>query len=195
MLLLSECDFKNLSEAISNICTSIALLIGGGWALYRYVYQGERLSKMQFELEVLFVHKVEGQWLVEIVAHLENKGYARQKIDVPSFVFRVLYTKEGEGPQNVSLDNGASQALFSHKLLSPSGGDWQWLPTDLVYIFVEPGVKRKVTSSFFVPGDANALWISSRFSYTDKKRENDSAGIVISVPHPPKHAAPHDTNS
>jgi hypothetical protein len=48
--------FKNVAESIQSIITSVALIVGGIWAAWRFVLNREGKALIEPELDIVFVH-------------------------------------------------------------------------------------------------------------------------------------------
>ncbi len=77
------------SEIIKNVVTTIAILIGGAWTIYRFGINRERHPKLQFDLLLNVLGKTEQHYIVELTATIENKGLTRLYIE--DFIFHLLY--------------------------------------------------------------------------------------------------------
>lgn len=66
--------FKNVAEGIQSIITSVALVIGGIWACWKFVLTRGATPKVDLDVDVSFVHKQGAKWIIEGVAMVKNPG-------------------------------------------------------------------------------------------------------------------------
>ncbi len=69
--------WKDLFTAIKDALLAIGVLVGGGWALWRFVLEREGKPKIQFDLDLNILGKQGNKFLVEVIAIVENKGRVR----------------------------------------------------------------------------------------------------------------------
>jgi hypothetical protein len=170
--------FKNVAEGIQSIVTSVALIAGGIWAFWRFVLTREGQPLIEPDLDIVFVHKQNGRWIIEIVAILENKGKAR--LDIKEFVFELRYAlpkDHVEGNQVLVPD------IFDLKteLNFPPHSELKdaWLKDDET-IFLEPGVRQRHSVSASLPAEATIALAAIEFWYPNK--ESEMAVKITAVP-------------
>lgn len=83
-------QFIELLKGIESILTIIGLLIGGGWAIWKFILVKETSPKLEFKVDVNFVGKHKEEWLIEILGLLENKGVVPYKISYLTFDTKYL---------------------------------------------------------------------------------------------------------
>jgi hypothetical protein len=57
--------FKNLAEAFQAIVTPLVLIGGAIWALFRFRLFREGKPLIQIDLDIVFIHKQNGRWIVD----------------------------------------------------------------------------------------------------------------------------------
>ena len=67
-------DFKNLTAAIQSIGTVGALVVGGYWTYRKFIHQRDDFAFIEFTVDIQLIGKQGKSWIVELIAHLENKG-------------------------------------------------------------------------------------------------------------------------
>jgi hypothetical protein len=55
-------SFKNLAEAIHAVVSTLAIIIGGSWANWKFVIQKEREPRAEFDLTAEFIGRQDGKW-------------------------------------------------------------------------------------------------------------------------------------
>jgi hypothetical protein len=160
-------EWKDATAGIQSVVTALAILGGGVWALARFWREREGAPRIQFDTTARFVGRKDEQWLVELLATLENRGKIRQRIE--KFTFRVTCATTTDEMVGVSV------VPFQHECASGS-----WISKDWSYTFVEPGVKQSYSVVVMVPASSGFLHIGARFDYTgtNEFHEADWTGKV-----------------
>lgn len=162
--------WTELIGGVESVVKTIALLIGGGWAFWRYVYQGEFKRRVEFNVDVNFVSVHRDVWLVELVASVENKGLVTHQIMGFSFKLRCIFPEDGV------MDTGKKanfQTDFPHKLKEGT-----WLPNQWGNTFVRPGICTRYVFVTDVPKHAVAIVLSGRFQYPEKRTFHTAVKLV-----------------
>jgi hypothetical protein len=161
--------FKNVAEGIQAIVTSAALIAGGIWALWRFVLTREGLPRIEPDLDLVFVHKQNKRWIVEIVAMLENKGKAR--LSIKEFVFELRY---GLPTDEIESGRILVEDMFDVKaeLNFPAHSEVKdaWLKNDET-IFLDPGVRQRHSLVASLPEEATIALAAIEFWYPNKESE------------------------
>ena len=172
-------DFKNLADSISSIATTSTVFIGGVWAYLRFVRNREAHPKIEFSVDVEFVQRQDGYWIVEAVALVDNKGLVRHNI--LKFNFSIRYLKAGDP---VEPDTKFLVAM-PHSVAKGT-----WLPDGWGDSFVEPGVKTRYSAIARIPVEATTVLIHGKFFYPDK--DWHTADKLLAVPKMPNSGdSPH----
>jgi len=146
--------------SVESIVKIVAVVVGGGWAFWRYVYQGEFKRRVAFNVDVNFVAEHQDVWLVELLASVENKGSVTHQIADFSFKLRCIF------PEDAVEETGKKanfQTNFPHKLKEGT-----WLPNQWGNTFVRPGICTNYVFVTAVPKRAVAVVLSGRFRYPEK---------------------------
>ena len=70
-------EIKTVSEIIQSWCSTAAVLLGGGWVLWRFVLQREAHPKIEFAIELQVLGRVHDEWLINVIAVVTNRGTVR----------------------------------------------------------------------------------------------------------------------
>lgn len=74
-------NLKDWSEVINNLFTGFAIIVAGFWTLWRFGLFRERFAKMEFNLNCKLIGEAsENNYIIELIATMENKGSVRQTI-------------------------------------------------------------------------------------------------------------------
>ena len=70
-------DFKDIAGGIKDCIEAVGMVVGGGWALWRFVIKGESHPQIQVDLDLRVVSRDHDHLVVDVVAVVENKGLVR----------------------------------------------------------------------------------------------------------------------
>ena len=149
--------FKNIATGISSGITAFAVILGGAWAYLRFIRNREAHPKVEFEVDVNFVRMQGDFWIVEAVAHIDNKGLVRHNISKFTFSIRYLTATdpvESDGRFLVCMPHSAAKG--------------SWLPHAWEDSFVEPGIQTRYSSPARIPKNATVVLIHGKFFYENK---------------------------
>ena len=168
-------DFKTLADALQAVVTALGIVIGGIWALRRYVFQKEALPRIEFRVDVRFIGMQEGFWIVELLGLLENKGSVPHRIGDLRFELRVL--EAGQAP----VEGGPEiqrQVSFAKVLKEGS-----WTPGDGPQVMaILPGVSLRYSHIAQLPASAAFALLHGRLTYQQGDIESFRSDIVVRVP-------------
>lgn len=119
--------------------------------------------RIEFTIDAIFHGNQNGSNLVEFITTLNNKSAIQQKFTAINL--RVLGIKKAEdiGLWNPIIHNkqiDTKKINFPEKILKES-----LIPPQWNYIFVEPGVKQKVTYPTPIPEEINYILATVEFDY------------------------------
>lgn len=169
-------SFKNVAEGIQSIITSLALVTGGSWALWRFVLNRESAPKIDLDIDLSFVRQQGDSWIVEGVALVKNPGTVR--LDFKRFTYELHYalssdnfgsqtTEEGVAKKGIPTDS--FRAMFKES----------WLE-DCDYTYLEPGERSRYSFLAFPPANATMLVLLCEFY--DAKEHVESIRKTYPVP-------------
>ncbi len=172
-------EFKTLVDTLQAIITTLAIIIGGIWALRRYVFQREGFPRIEFFVDANFVGVHQDEWLVEFLGMLKNEGNVPHRIKRFDFSVRALLDSD-------RLEDGEQvrgQVLFPHVIKKGS-----WIPGDKdVPMVLMPSVSFRYSYQYHVPLSASFLLIQGRLYYEGHEHLEHRADKVVKIP--PRDAA------
>ncbi len=165
--------WESLAEIVSKTATALGVLIGGGWALWKFGIHREAHAKIEFELELNVVGYQAESILVEIIAKVTNKGLVRHWLRDLRFDL-------------LSLSKDASVVMGDHKineqvLFQPIIKKRYWIPPDWLNSFIDAGVCQRYTYITAAPMDAKYLLVYAKFKYPDSESDFHTAQKVWSI--------------
>lgn len=163
-------DMKDILDAIEALATVLALAIGGYWTYSKFIRQRDNFAFIEFTVDMNFIGKQDGKWIVELIAYLENKGKVQHTFSDLLFDFEALY----EGDSVLSNELYGGQAHFPHQLAKRP-----WIPPGKY--FIEPGLRAKYSYVAQVPPEATFVMLHGRFTYENQAAWH-SAERTLAVP-------------
>lgn len=166
----------NLRESINVIkdaVTALAVLVGGGWAVAKFILRREAHPKVQFDLDLNVIGRFDSKVVIELTAIIENKGLVRHAVS--EFTFSLLHL-----PGSVTITDG-DERIEGQVEFMPLIKKRSWLGKNDVYTFVDPGVIQRYSYITHLPVDAALALLHSRFRYRDAKSDFHSAQRVFNV--------------
>jgi len=136
------------------IVTCLAFLASAWW----FIGQRENKPRIDFKAEIEWHKKIGDYWVVELVAHIENRGKVQHKFQNLDFDLYYL-AKSDKIELSKSINN---QVFFPHTLVK--GGSF--INKELYLEFwTEPGVKDKYSYVTRVPVEAEVVIFHVWFDY------------------------------
>jgi len=157
--------FSEWTTTIKGILEGIALIIGGGWVLYRFGLFRERFPSMEMENGVKYLGENQEEYLLELYCIIENKGKVRKWLVPLDFFF--AHSKIGEPfEKNAEFNN---EVWFNHTVLE--NGRTYWVAPTWHIPFVDGGSKKQFNYLISVPKDSEFLYLYTRFlDFNDRKK-------------------------
>lgn len=168
-------DLKDAAETAQAALAALAILVGGGWAARRYLFHKEALARLELRVDVEFVGKQNGQWLVELLGLLENKGAVPHEIRDIRFELRCLLKGD-------ALEEGtaAIQEQVNFKRLLKEGS---WTPgAQSSTMTILPGVLIRYCHVAKLPPDAAFVLLHGRLEYNSRRMPDLRADRLLMVP-------------
>lgn len=150
-----------------------ALVAGAWWGVVKYLKRDEHFPRVGFEVSANFVGTHDGKVLLEVLAHLENKGVVPLKIKDLNFKIRGLREDDpiSEGDNTIR-----GQIRIPHIFWEGS-----WVPEHWNFTFIYPGVKTEYNYVAALPLDISFVRIEGSFSY-DREGNSHHAAKLQKVP-------------
>lgn len=166
-------DLKDIAGFINDITTAVGIIVGGGWAFWRFVLRREQHAKIQFDLDLNIISRDHDSLVVEVIAIVENKGLVRHVLT--DFKFDLLYLENGD-----PIING-DERINQQVLFKPVFKKRYWIPPDWLGTFIDAGVVQKYTYVASVPKTASMCWIFASFKYPDSESDFHTAQKVFNL--------------
>jgi hypothetical protein len=66
-----------LLTVVSGVWVMLVAIVSAAWVGWKFIVERQGEARAELDLDLLFVGRQDGQWLVEAVAKLASKGIAR----------------------------------------------------------------------------------------------------------------------
>ncbi len=169
---MSLADYKVISEIAKNVLMGLSIIIGASWAVYRFILQKERYPNINFTTDIVIIGTQDGNWIVELIATIENKGKAQHRMNQCGFDLNAIF--ENEILERSDKWNG--QLNFPNKISQGS-----FLPGHIGYFFVDPGTSAKYSHVTTIPMNASYAILHSNFGYTNRNGAIHTAERTIKM--------------
>ena len=165
-------EWDKLSSTLQAIITSLSIVIAGIWAYRRFVIQQEKYPNLIFRADINVIGKQGDDWLVELIALIDNKGKAQHKMKNFKFGLNAIF----QDAALTTSDEWGGQVDFNHKIAKGS-----FLPATRTFFFIDPGTTAKYSYITKVTKDAAFLILHCTFDYFDNRGYSHSAEKTIKV--------------
>jgi hypothetical protein len=166
-------SFDHIFSGIQAIVTSLSIIAAGIWAYWKFIFQQEKYPNIIFSTDINFIGKQNNEWLIEVIAIIENKGKAQHKMKSFCFDINALFHSD----KLISLDKWGGQVDFPSHITKGS-----FLPSNRSFFFVDPGTTAKYSFVTKISDDVSFVILHSYFDYSDERKYIHSAEKTIKVP-------------
>jgi hypothetical protein len=128
------------------------------------------------DIDVRFIGKQDGKWIIEITVNLENKSQVRLKYE--NFEIRARYLL----PED-TVDDGGHK--IHHQLNFPRNIDERLCGEKRFFSnaeYINPKQNFKHRYITWIPGEATFLWVQTKFFFDLKVREKCDGQRIFRVP-------------
>jgi hypothetical protein len=182
---MNAAEFSDIAQGIASIATFLGIIIGGGWALRRYVFRKEAYPRIEMLVDINFIGPHNGQWVIEVLALLHNKGEVPHKIRNLLFEIRFL-SKQDEIEDG---DDSIGGQLRFGKIVK----EGSWTPADSSGpMVILPGISLRYSYVYHVPTAIAFVLLHGKMEYDRGGIEHLRADRVVKVPAPGPIDLPND---
>jgi len=151
---MSVTDFKDIAQGVSAIASTLAIMLGGAWAYWKFSVQREREPRAEFDLTAEFVGKQDDKWLIEVSARLANKGKVRHPMNNATISLR--YLRAGDTISESDDPRHFRQLAFPHSI----GRRPVWKDS-----YIDPDLEFRNSYVTWVPANATYVLLLCHFQY------------------------------
>jgi len=165
---MSTETFKDIAQGIAGVTTTLAIIVAGLWAYWKFFLEKEREPRAEFDLTAEFLGVQDGKWIIEVSAQIANRGKVRHLMKKPTMNVRYLTASD---PVVESQDEThLRQVAFPHSI----GRRTVWKES-----YIDPGLEFRNSYLTWVPEDATYVLLLCKFEY---ERGEWPAQRVLKVP-------------
>ena len=168
--------WKDLASTVESFVKIAAIVFGGAWAYWKFIVQRANEPASDMDIDVRFVGKQDGKWLVEITVLLENKSQVRLKYE--DFQITARYLLPGD-----KVEDGGHrihhQLHFPRTIDERIGGEKRYF-SNAEYINPKQVFRHRYVTA--LPDKATFLWVQTKFFFDLKGREKCDSQKIFRVP-------------
>jgi hypothetical protein len=162
----------NILEKLPDYIQAFAILIGGGWVYWKFIYQRQKEPATDIDIDVRFVGTQNEKWIIEVTCSLENKSLVRHTYR--DFQLTVRYLLAGDevedGPKELQYQlkfprtidirlnegnvEGKKKRYFAGVDVSQKNQN-----------YINPKQSFRHRYITWVPADATFVWIQCKFCF------------------------------
>lgn len=148
-------------EHIKNIIETIAILVCGGWVLFRFGLFRERYPSMQIKNGINYIGENDNEYLLELFCIVENKGKVRKWI--APLDFELLFLEEEDSfISNPEINEEVHFNKFLQQL-TYYGNRKFWVQPTWYIPFVDGESNRQFVYAIAIPKNFKYLTLNTRF--------------------------------
>ena len=168
-------NWLNISEGIKNFGEAAAILAGGGWAYYKFVYQREKYSRTELDVGLNILGNQQNYLVVELTATCHNKGSVREKVYADDFTFSLFILS-----RNDEVKKG-DEKILNQLEFKKYIDNQKWVPKKWEYTFFDPGVELRYSHVTALPMETAFALLQTRFFVKEKQTHFNTAQKTFSI--------------
>jgi len=152
-------DVKTFASISESFVKTAAIIFGALWAYWKFVRQRANEPATDMDVDVKFVGKQGGQWIIEITVTLANKSQVQLAYD--NFQITARYLLPGD-----AIEDGEHK--IHHQMKCPRtiddriGGEKRYF-SNTQYINPKQEFRHRYVT--FIPEQATFLWLQAKFLF------------------------------
>jgi len=190
---------KTFLELLPDYVQAAALVIGGLWAYWQFIYQRKKEPATDIDVDLRFVGRQRGAWIVEVTCALINKSLVRHTYKDFQVTLRYLTAEDEivDGPPEI-LHQLLVKKTIDGRLQSSIAQDGQGRRMRRFFApvadakanenFINPGQQFHQRYVTWVPDGATFVWVQCKFSFERAGTQKTNTQKIFEVP---KSTAPN----
>lgn len=168
-----DASTKNLIDVFLGLAQFLVVLCGAAWAYYRFRAEGLHRPRVEFDVDANFLGPQNNYFLTEILISAHNVGLRIRKF--PSIKLLVRGIKHDAKIEE--WKENEPRLFFPDKIIDNAEVIFK---KNYGHVFVEPGVKQKLTYLTRIPADYRFISIRVEFEYNENRTH--SAERILELP-------------
>ncbi len=188
---------KTFLQLLPSYVQAAALVVGGLWVYWLFVYQRKREPATNIDVDLRFVGLQKGAWIIEVTCELANKSLVRHTYTNFQVTVRYLTAEDdvADGPPEIQHQLLARKTI-DDRLQPAAIGDEKRRKASRFFAgvadrsknmnYINPGQQFHQRYVTWVPGDATFVWVQCKFTYDIERGQPQRTNTqkVFAVPKP-----------
>ena len=169
-------------EILPEYIKASAIVVGAGWAYWKFIYQRQKEPATDIDIDVRFVGLQEEKWVIEVTCLLENKSLVRHTYRDFQVAIRYLeHTDEiTDGPSRIQYQLEAPKTIddridktkrfFAGVDLSKDNQN-----------YINPRQQFRHRYVTWIPSGASFVWVQCKFDFSvgwhGRQKDEQSANL------------------
>jgi hypothetical protein len=166
----------SLFSLLPSYIQAFAILLGGGWAYWKFIHQRTHEPATDIDIDVKFVGIQKDSWIIEITSSLKNQSLVRHEYEDFQLSIRYLLPEDEikDGSEKISYQ------LDCSKTIDERIGKEKRLFSNVEYINPKQEFKHRYIT--FIPANATFVWIQCRFLFKHGNKVKTNSQKIFRVP-------------
>lgn len=163
-------------EILPEYIQALAIIVGAGWAYWKFIYQRQREPATDIDIDVRFVGVQKKKWVIEVTCVLENKSLVRHTYRDFQVTVRFLESTDGitDGPLGIEYQLDAPKTIdkrikdkrfFAGVDISNSRKDAD-AQKRLTQNYINPRQQFHHRYITWIPDSASFVWVQCKFNFS-----------------------------
>ena len=178
------------AELFPKYVEASAIIVGAGWAYWKFIYQRQREPATDIDIDVRFVGVQEEKWLIEVTCILENKSLVRHTYR--NFQVTVRYLEHADeitdgtnkiqyqlqAPKTIDDRIGKAKRFFAGADISGENQN-----------YINPKQQFRHRYVTWIPASASFVWVQCKFDFSlgRNRTQKMNSQRLFRVPDPEKN--------
>jgi hypothetical protein len=182
-------------EILPEYIKAFAIVVGAGWAYWKFIYQRQREPATDIDIDVRFVGVQQEKWVIEVTCVLENKSLVRHTYRDFQVTVRYLeHTDEIiDGAADINYQLKATKTIDDRIGKAKrffAGVDVSNLPQDAKaqtsrnQNYINPRQQFRHRYVTWIPISASFIWVQCKFNFSSgwRRKQKMNSQRVFRVP-------------
>jgi len=146
-------------QFLQYVVVAIGIVVSGIWVYWLVVTRREAEPASELEINVDFVGRQKGQWLIEVTAVITNKSLVRYEYhDFQAMVRYLLpHDRIKDGPERINY-----QLVCPHTINDRIGGKKRYFA---YAVHINPRLSFRHSYITFIPAEATFIWVLCKMKF------------------------------
>ena len=167
---------KSMLELLPSYIQALAIMIAGGWAYWRFIYQRANEPATDIDIDLTFVGIQDGKWVIEVTSFLKNQSLVR--LEYHDFQVSIRYLL----PED-KVEDGNDRIFY--QLNCPRSIDERMKGAKRLFgnvEYINPRQEFKHRYVTHIPINATFVWVQCKFWFKLRKAQKVNSQRIFRVP-------------